>query len=87
MENVIKRIEKMERIFDALLTVSDESPERLYTDTEILELIRALKVYYEGGQWLKDYALDEKGLIPKSVKRGVLSEDGVYNLLMRIDKR
>ncbi|MBK6087256.1 DUF4298 domain-containing protein, partial [Ruminococcus difficilis] len=28
-----------------------------------------------------DFAADEAGLLPKGLKRGVLSEDGIYNLL------
>ena len=31
--------------------------------------------------WKEDFEADEKGLIPKDIKRGVLSEDGLYDLL------
>ena len=31
-------------------------------------------------EWKKDFEDDEKGLLPKELKRGVLSEDGIYNL-------
>jgi hypothetical protein len=44
-----------------------------------------LKDYYENGLWLHDYELDEKGLLPRELKRGVLSQDAVYNLLEQID--
>lgn len=30
---------------------------------------------------LFDFADDESGLLPKDLKRGVLSEDGIWNLL------
>ena len=30
---------------------------------------------------MNDYELDESGLLPKELKRGVLSEDAVYDLL------
>lgn len=40
-----------------------------------------LTEYYEGGQWLRDYELDEAGKLPPGLKRGVLSEDGLYDLL------
>ena len=33
--------------------------------------------------WKDDYALDEEGLLPKNLKRGVLSEDGIYDALER----
>ncbi len=31
--------------------------------------------------WLSDFEADEAGLLPPDLKRGVLSEDGIYNLL------
>ena len=44
-------------------------------------LIGDLKAYYESDEWKADFAADEEGLLPKTLKRGVLSEDGLYNLL------
>ena len=35
------------------------------------------------GIYEKNLALDEAGKIPSSLRRGVLSEDGIYNLLER----
>lgn len=43
--------------------------------------IDRLAAYYESQQWLKDFTDDEKGKLPADLKRGVLSEDGVYDLL------
>lgn len=40
-----------------------------------------LKSYMDSGQWLKDFEADEKGKLPANLKRGVLSEDGLYDLL------
>lgn len=34
-------------------------------------------------QWKEDFAMDEAGEFPDRLKRGVLSEDGIYNLLER----
>ena len=31
---------------------------------------------------MRDYEADEKGKISQDIKRGVLSEDGVYDLIM-----
>lgn len=45
------------------------------------ELLKALSDYYSSSAWKRDYAADEAGLLPKDMKRGVLSEDGIYNLL------
>lgn len=78
----IKRIERMERCFDELLGMAEEQRE----DVRFKELLSELIEYYEGGQWLSDYELDEKGLLPPELKRGVLSEDGVYNFLSSISQ-
>lgn len=43
--------------------------------------IRALSAYYGSDEWKKDFADDEQGLLPQDLKRGVLSEDGIWNVL------
>ena len=40
-----------------------------------------LAAYMDSGDWLRDYTADEQGRIPKGMKRGVLSQDGLYNLV------
>ena len=47
------------------------------------EMIDALESYYTSPEWKQDFADDEEGLLPSNLKRGVLSEDGIYNLLER----
>ncbi len=46
-----------------------------------VDQLKALSEYYISDAWKRDYAADEAGLLPKDMKRGVLSEDGIYNLL------
>ncbi len=43
--------------------------------------IAALARYYGSDDWKQDFADDEAGRLPKNLKRGVLSEDGIWNLL------
>ena len=43
--------------------------------------IAALASYYGSDDWKQDFADDEAGRLPKDLKRGVLSEDGIWNLL------
>lgn len=43
-------------------------------------LISELEAYYISDEWKRDFAADEAGLLPKKLPRGVLSEDGIYNL-------
>ena len=45
------------------------------------ELLGELSDYYGSAAWKRDFAADEAGLLPQKLKRGVLSEDGIYNLL------
>ena len=47
----------------------------------VLEDIKALDVYYGSDEWKQDFADDEAGLLPNNLKRGVLSEDAIWNLL------
>ena len=43
--------------------------------------LRQLSEYYGSAAWKRDLAADEAGLLPKELKRGVLSQDGLYDLL------
>ena len=45
------------------------------------EAIAVLSEYYGSEDWLQDFNDDEEGRLPKNLKRGVLSEDGIWNLL------
>ena len=51
------------------------------------EKAAALGRYYESEEWKRDFAADEAGLLPKALRRGVLSEDGVYNVLEEYRER
>ena len=43
--------------------------------------IKLLDEYYGSDEWKQDFADDEAGSLPADLKRGVLSEDGIWNLL------
>ena len=47
----------------------------------IKEDIAELSKYYDGELWKLDFAADEAGELPPDLKRGVLSEDGIWNLI------
>ena len=47
----------------------------------VVDDIIALDRYYGSDVWRQDLADDESGLLPDDLKRGVLSEDGIWNLL------
>ena len=65
--DIIERITHMEALYDRA--------------GETGQIPQALIDYYESGQWLADYEADERGDLPRDLKRGVLSQDGLWNLL------
>lgn len=77
----IRRIAGMER----RLTRASAALKRLSSALDKYEEakadIAALASYYGSDLWKQDFAADEAGLLPKDLKRGVLSEDGIWNLL------
>ncbi len=82
-ESRIDRIKKMEAILDEANASLDELETSVSRYANLQKKIEKLDAYYTGGQWRKDYEADEAGKLPKDLKRGVLSEDAVYDLLER----
>ena len=80
-KTTIGRIQQMEEVYDRLWKAVREEPRFLCEDPLLKEMYQTLQDYYESGQWLQDYEADESGELPPDLKRGVLSQDGVYNLL------
>ncbi len=77
----IQRIQKMEHCFDASENAVRQLSEALSAFEEAQPLYRMLSDYYGSDQWLQDYEDDEAGKLPRDLKRGVLSQDAVYDLL------
>ena len=84
LQETIERITKMEFYFDTIKKALEIHPDLLKKEAPAGIMLQELTEYYENGQWLADYEADEAGLLPRDLKRGVLSEDGVYNLLFDI---
>ena len=77
----IERITKYEAMMDRV-AASNRALERVLDLFEKTEGMRAeLSRYLSSGDWMKDFCDDEEGLLPKDLKRGVLSEDGLYDTL------
>ena len=47
----------------------------------VRQAIATLDEYYGSDLWRQDLADDEAGLLPENLKRGVLSQDAIWNLL------
>ncbi len=73
----------MEDDFNLVKEVIQSLDEALADDEAVQRRISRLTEYQESGQWLKDFEADEHGELPKyqELRRGVLSEDGLDNLL------
>lgn len=79
--NQIERIQHMEQLFDLAKEAMEEPFMSLDKYEKAHKAIATLSEYYGSKEWKQDYADDEAGLLPKDLKRGVLSEDGIWNLL------
>ena len=77
----------MEKLFDDLKFSFEKSKEEFYKNKNLQRKLKVLTNYYENGKWLKDYQLDEENLLPKNLKRGILSQDGIYNFLSEVESR
>lgn len=71
-----ERVGFYETLFDEVSAAKDT------TASDIQQKLKILEDYYTSGQWLKDYEADEQGLLPYDLKRGVLSQDALYELLI-----
>ncbi len=77
----IERIKTMEQHLDRASQAVMKLSAALDDYAEALTSIRELEKYYGSDDWKQDFADDEQGLLPQDLKRGVLSEDGIWNVL------
>ena len=86
MDNKIERINEMEQRFNRASASLQRLENALQEFLLVQEDMDILSSYYSGGQWRRDYEADEAGRFPADLPRGVLSEDGIYNLLLENDE-
>nr|WP_325212114.1 DUF4298 domain-containing protein [uncultured Oscillibacter sp.] len=79
--NQIERITHMENILNEAEAAAAGLGRALDRWAALREGLAELEAYYSGGQWMRDYDDDAAGKLPQDLRRGVLSEDAVYNLL------
>lgn len=83
--NRLKRISEMEASMERVekaVTIIREQLDRLGNLSSDIE---KLQDYYEN-EWREDFEADERGELPKDLKRGVLSEDALYDLLEETER-
>ena len=80
----VERVKEMEAAMDELSAAIGALREALEKYEDIQPLADKLEEYL-AGEWTEDYEADERGELPADMKRGVLSEDGLYDLLAEND--
>ena len=77
----IDRIKEMESYLDDVSGAIKDLSEALTDYLAIREKYYKLQDYYDSELWMQDFEADEAGKIPKRIKRGVLSEDTLFDLI------
>ena len=82
---MIERISLNEERYDRILDSLKDLEGSLNKFGSVKKDIKLLNKYYGSKNWVKDKDAYENNKIPK-IKAGVLSEDGVWNMLSDIDE-
>lgn len=77
----IERITYYEGLLDRVSAANAGLERALAEYRDAQAAARELDTYYGGEEWKQDFADDEAGKLPRTLKRGVLSEDAAYDAL------
>ena len=77
----IERIRQMEALLDECSAAVSDFGAALEKYRAAQAKIAALSKYYGSRSWHADRRADERGLLPEDLRRGVLSEDLVYDVI------
>ena len=77
----IERIQAMEALLDETSDAVEALANALEEYAAVQAKIRRLSRYYGSDQWYDDRAVDDAGRLPEDLKRGVLTEDLVYDVI------
>ena len=79
----VRRVMKYEAMSDDVAAALDGLEAAIDRFASKLGEIDELEEYLSSKRRRTDLAADEAGLLPPDLKRGVLSQDGLYDLLVR----
>ncbi len=82
----LERIAYMEQLMDEVAAAVKKMADGVKEYRAVQGKWKELVQYYEGPLWRADFEDDCAGKLPAGLKRGVLSEDGVYDLLTEYDQ-
>ena len=77
----IERIQHFEQLLDGVGPVLKDLEAALDRFDGVQEAVQELSAYYGSEDWHADLSEDEAGNLPADLKRGVLSEDAIYDVL------
>ncbi|MCR5331559.1 MAG: DUF4298 domain-containing protein [Lachnospiraceae bacterium] len=80
-ESRVDRIRRMEAYLDEARQAMDDLHQAVIRYVNVQKGIKKLEEYYTCGKWMKDFEADEAGKLPADLKRGVLTEDAINDLL------
>jgi len=80
-EEIIRRIQQMEQHLDRASEAVMQLSAALENYEEAQTALKELSNYYGSDIWKSDFEADEAGLLPRELRRGVLSEDAIWNVL------
>ena len=81
----LERVAAMELAMDRAGAAVRALDQALDAYCGVLPDLLALDQYLRSDEWKADFAADEAGAFPPELRRGVLSEDGIYDLLQEND--
>lgn len=81
MDEQIERIRQMELRLERASEVLGRLDAVLDEYESVQEDLQVLDQYLGSPEWRADCRADEAGLLPEDLHRGVLSEDGIWNVL------
>ena len=85
-EEQLLRIQELEACFVAAARAVVNLQQALSQYQKAAADIERLEGYYTSKQWLEDFCSDEAGELPQELPRGILAEDGIYDLLTENDE-
>ncbi len=77
----IERIKLMEEHLDKASAAVKALSEALDLYCEAQESIEIIDDYLASDEWEQDFADSDAGRLPSDLKQGVLSEDGIWNVI------
>ncbi len=82
----IRHVARMEEICDKCGNAVGELLRAAECFQSLEPELRILEEYYLSPAWLEDRDADQAGRIPGDLKRGILAEDTIYDLLTDVER-